>query len=113
MNALHSLFCGKLFGISFPLGGACAEELAGAAYSNGEALFVLCAGFGYHGVEGWRKMVRLGVFDEAAFVVVFSGHNRLEIDMLDDMAYHKIESGLDAFVEIDGANEGFEGVGKG
>ena len=58
-------------------------------------------------------MVRLGVFDEAAFLVMFGGHNRLKIDMLNDVVYHKIVGGLDAFVEIDGANEGFEGVGKG
>ena len=58
-------------------------------------------------------MVRLGVFDEAAFIVMFGGHNRLKIDMLNDVVYHKIVGGLDAFVEIDGANEGFEGVGKG
>ena len=58
-------------------------------------------------------MVRLGVFDEAAFIVMLGGYNRLEIDMFNDVVYHKIVSSLDAFVEIDGTDEGFEGVGKG
>ncbi len=31
-DALHSLPGGKLFGISFPLGGACSEDLAAAAH---------------------------------------------------------------------------------
>ncbi len=58
-------------------------------------------------------MVRLGVFDEAAFIVMLGGHNCLEVDMLNDVVYHKIVGGLDAFVEIDGSDERFESVGKG
>jgi len=50
-------------------------------------------------------MVRLGVLDEAAFIVMFRSYNRFEIGMLDDIADNKIESNLNAFVEIDGADK--------
>ena len=113
MNVFHSLSGGKLFGIFFSLGGACSKELTGAGYPDREAFLMFRAGFGYHGIDGWGQMVRLGVLDEAAFVVMFRGYDRLVIGMLNDMPDNKIESRLDAFVEIDGADKGFEGVGKG
>ena len=59
---------------------------------------MFCAGFGYHRVEWWWQMVRLGVFDEAAFVVMFSGYNGIEIDMLNNIADDKIESCFDPFL---------------
>ena len=70
------------------------------------------ASFDYNGVDWWRQVVRLGVLDEAAFIVMFSGYDRLVTGMLDDVADNKIESGLDAFVEIDRADKRFESIGK-
>lgn len=108
----HGLSGSELFGIFFPRRGSSAERLAVAGNLDDEGLFVLCALFGDDRIKRRGELARLGVLDQAAFVVVLRFDKLVQIDLCDDVVRDETLGSGEALVEVDGADQRLQGIGK-
>ena len=112
-NFLHSLLGGKLLRILFASCSPCSKELFIAGYRHRKGFCMFFPGFGKNNIEWGRQMKRLCILNEAAFVVVLSGYNGVEVGMFNDVPDNKIISLFETLVEVNGANERFKSISKG
>ena len=108
---LDGFFGGFGLGFLFAVAGAGAEAFVVDVDAEGEGFVVVGAFFGDELVGGGFAFVALGELLEVGFGVAPGAGRQDGVDFFEDVLSYELDGGGVALVEVDGADDGFEGVG--